>query len=78
MLCGLYAVWCPVWAAQCVLFVRNVRRACLGGVWKGWKQKFGDISAQNYELFGYFDCSSSMISSNVGDSEKPGRGAFAG
>jgi len=43
-----------------------------------WKQKFGDISAQNYELFGYFDCSSSMISSNVGDSEKPGRGAFAG
>jgi hypothetical protein len=60
---------------NCVLFVRNARR---GGAERGGNglgndlRNFEILFAQYYGFLGYFDCVFAMLSSNVGESEKPG------
>ena len=69
-------MWGGIWVAQCVVFVRNARRGMSGGVGRVGNRSFGDISAQKYGLFGYFDCISSMISASSGDSKILGPGSL--
>jgi hypothetical protein len=75
MLCGFYAVWGGLWVAHCVVFVRNAHR---GLSWRGGNglendlRNFEIIFAQSHGFLGYFDCVFAMLSSNVGESEKPG------
>jgi len=55
---------------------RNARRSMSGGVGRVGNRSLGDISAQKYGLFGYFDCISSMISASSGDSKILGPGSL--
>ena len=51
------------------------RRACLGGVGMGWGENLREMEilfAQSNGFLGYFDFVFAMLSSNVGESEKPG------
>ena len=79
MLCEVVDVWGGVWAAQCAVCDRNARH---GMSWRGGNG-FGDVLrqmeiyfAQYYGFLGYFECVFAMLSSNVGKSEKPGRGSL--